>query len=59
MTSAELKVTPGSVKAISKGGSSRGENVSSPNQSGRNSATAVSTWATPMVATVRIRRGDW
>ena len=56
--SAALNVTPGMLKLASNGGSRRGEIVRSPNRSGRKSAAPVSTWATPIVATVTIRRGD-
>ena len=41
------------------GGSSRGATVRSPNRLGRKSAAPVSTCATPIVATVTIRRGEW
>ena len=44
---------------MSKGGLSCGRPISlNPNQLGMNSASAVSSWATPIVATVRTRRGD-
>ena len=56
--SAALKMTPGRLQCIVNGGSRRGATWRSPNQSGMNSATAVSSCAMPMVATVTTRRGD-
>jgi hypothetical protein len=56
-TSLALKIVPPSSKSHPTGGLSRVSNPSSPNARGSSSAAAVSTCATPMVATVTTSRG--
>ena len=59
MMSLPEKTVPLISKLAEKGASSRvWAKASSPNAWGRNSAAPVSTWARPIVATVRMRRGD-